>query len=113
MTKPRVMKQYFPGIGVLLATYAYAMDATRYTGMEDKDVIYELVKNLAKVFHVSVDYIHSRLLDYVIKRWGTDPNQLGGFAGEGANGVSTYFCKTNVGLGPGLGSFSNSESFTD
>ena len=78
---------YFAGIGVLLA---YGMDAQRYTGMKDRDVIHELVKNLAKVFQVPVDYVRSRLLDYVIKRWATDPNQLGGFANEGPNGVSTF-----------------------
>ena len=67
-------------MGVLLAAYAHGMDSQRYTGMDDESVISEMVYGLATVFNTSETFIRNKLIDYVIKRWGTDPFQLGSYA---------------------------------
>ena len=64
------------------------MTSQRYTGMSDDDVVTEMVDNLAVVFNKTVDFVRGRLVQHVIKRWGTDPYQLGGFATEGPNEVN-------------------------
>ena len=78
----------FSGLGVLLSSYAYGMTSQRYTGMSDDNVVTEIIANLALVFNKTEDFLRGRLVQNVIKRWGTDPHQLGGFAVQGAHEVS-------------------------
>ena len=55
--------------------------------MADEDVVNEMVENLALVFNVSEKFVRNKLVDHVIKRWGTDPYTLGGFALAAPNEV--------------------------
>ena len=64
------------------------MTSQRYTGMSDDNVCREIIENLAIVFNTTEDFLRGRLVQHVIKRWGTDPHQLGGFAVQGAHEVS-------------------------
>ena len=68
------------GKGIIMATLAYGTDSQRFTGMKDEDVVSELVRDVAMFFNKTKEYIKDKLDDHVIKRWGTDPYQLGGFA---------------------------------
>ena len=68
------------GKGIIMATLAYGTDSQRFTGMKDEDVVNELVRDVAMFFNKTKEYIKDKLDDHVIKRWGTDPYQLGGFA---------------------------------
>ena len=63
-----------------MATLAYGTDSQRFTGMKDEDVVDELVRDVAMFFNKTKEFIKDKLDDHVIKRWGTDPYQLGGFA---------------------------------
>ena len=56
------------------------MDAKRYTGMTDHDVINEISHNLADMFKLPYTQVRNKLVDHVIQRWLLDKNYLGSFA---------------------------------
>lgn len=78
------------GIGVLLVDYVYKMDAQRYTGMSDEEIIYELIQDLAHLAKVDYLTMKGRMVSHRIQRWVMDEYALGGFAFLGQGEYSQY-----------------------
>lgn len=67
-------------VAVLLASYSVGPDAMRITGMDDRDVVEMIIRQIAEMFTKTYLEVRSQVMDWVVKRWGTDPYALGAFA---------------------------------
>lgn len=69
----------FPsGKGVLLASYTWADDSTKFLGLSDEDAIQSCLNDLAKIHGEHIRGLHRPELGFV-KRWSADPYAIGPF----------------------------------
>ncbi|XP_072019401.1 L-amino-acid oxidase-like [Amphiura filiformis] len=65
------------GLGVLLASYTWGDDATKFSGLSDEDCLKRALYDVAQIHG---DWVRSLYITGVVKNWGDDPNSLGAFA---------------------------------
>lgn len=63
--------------GALLASYTFSDDSTLFQGMNDNQLMVEVLKDLVKIHG---EYIRPLWTGGLVKKWGLDPYSLGAFA---------------------------------
>ena len=63
-----------------MALYTRGIDANRFDGLSDDDVIDHVLEDLSAVHDRDLEFLKKNLREGIVKRWANDPNTLGAFA---------------------------------
>jgi monoamine oxidase len=69
-----------PALHVMVASYTWGIDADRFDGLSDDDVIDQVLEDLSAVHDRDLEFLKKNLREGIVKRWANDPNTLGAFA---------------------------------
>jgi L-amino-acid oxidase len=63
-----------------VALYTRGIDANRFDGLSDDDVIDHVLEDLSAVHDRDLEFLKKNLREGIVKRWANDPYTLGAFA---------------------------------
>ena len=69
-----------PALHVMVASYTWGIDADRFDGLSDDDVIDQVLEDLSAVHDRDLEFLKKNLREGIVKRWANDPYTLGAFA---------------------------------
>ena len=64
----------------MVASYTWGIDADRFDGLSDDDIVDQVLEDLSDVHDRDLEFLKKNLREGVVKRWANDPYTLGAFA---------------------------------
>jgi monoamine oxidase len=83
----------------LIASYCWTEDATRMSALIDKDektLLNLVLKELAEIHNVKVDFLRHELIDHKAWSWSHDPYTMGGYAFFGPGKFESLYTSLNA-----------------